>query len=455
MSRVLFCDWNDAPETSAQTTLFEIIDLSDFDVVFFDPLQFTANIGLRKNTSEIYKVEYYSYSEDKLRALVAGVKLAAEILSDFIIAGGILVIRSNFPKSYIKVTKDSIIGLISNKYTESIVSIFYWLEEFLGRFSCDYGKEYSFSYIAPRSRLYKAFGQSPAESMCAVTLNRSEYQSIIAESAHEPFHPLIYAVSGKHGLGEIYIIPKFLIPEESERLADVFSDIHKNKTSGIDYPFWVDRYEQKLNKVNPFNRQVIEIDREVEQLKRKRSITFEQSEDIRELLQLLYGSDEDLLYAVQKAFEIIGFQSPAVPETVKPAGFDLYLRSENAANICVDLYSSEKYAISAETYQKTAAKIEECLRDDKPKVIIVANAVNTVVPNKRVREFADEVIGANLSQGFGLLTSVKLFELACCVLENSNSPHLETMKESIRADIVNCHGEYESNPRKYLASTTV
>ncbi len=455
MSRVLFCDWNDTPDKAERTTLFDLTDLSEYDVVFFDPFQFAVNTDLRTNTEEPYKAEYFPYSEDELRTFVAETKLGVEVICDFVIAGGIFVVRSTFPKSFIKVTKKSIASAISNKYTESIVSAFYWMEEFLGRFACEYSIEHSFSYIAPRSRIYKVFGQSPAESICAVTLNRAKYQYIIAESPHEPYHPLIYTVSGKQGLGETYIIPKFLIEDESQKLADVFTDMHKNKKSGVDYPFWVDKYEQQLNRINPFNRQVIAIDNDIEDLKRKRSRVFQQSEDIRELLQLVYGSGEDLHYAVTKAFEILGFQFPAVPETIKHVGFDMYMRSDNSPNIVADIYSSEKYALSVNTFNKTFDKVDECKREDKPRVIIVANAVNTVIPNKREREFADDVIGANLTKGYCLLSSVKLFDLACAVLENQDSPNIDIMQESIRQDLLESTGEYEADVRKYLAKTTV
>ena len=455
MSRVLFCDWNDAPEKATQTTLFELTDLSEIDVVFFNPLEFAVNAGFRTNTGELYKTEYFPYSEDELRTYVANVKLASEILRDFVISGGIFVIRSAIPKSYIKVTKKSIVGVITNKYTESIVSIFYWLEEFLGRFACEYGMERSFTYLAPRSRIYKAFGQTSAESVCAVTLNRAEFQYVIAESAHEPYHPLIYTVSGKNGMGETYIIPKFLVKNESERLAEVFDNIHKNKTGGIDYPFWVERYEQRLNKINPFNRQVIDIDKEIQYLKNKRATLFQESEDIRELLRLVYGSAEDLHYAVKKAFEILGFQFPTPPESIKAAGYDLYMRCGTTPNIVADIYASDKYAVSGAEFVATATKLETIKREDKPKVILVANAANVVVPNKREREFEDEVLAANLLKGFCLLSSVKLFDLACTVFDNLDSPNLESMKEAIRRDILESTGEYEANTRKYLAVTTV
>lgn len=455
MSRVLFCDWKNAPESANCTTLFELSDLTDIDIVFFDPLEFAVSAGLRQNQSEIYKAEYLPYSEDELRTFVAGIKLATEILRDFVTQGGMFVIRGNMPKSYIKVTKKSIVSAISNKYTESVVSIFYWLEEFLGRFGCQYGIDHSFSYIAPRSRIYKAFGQCPAESQCAVTLNSAEFQYIIAESPHEPYHPLIYAVSGKHGLGDTYIIPNFLIDDEAKRLADVFVDIHKHKSSGIDYPFWVDKFEQKLNKANPFNRKVFDIDKEVEYLKRKRAQVFDQSEDIRELLHLVYSHGEDLKYAVKKAFDIIGFQFPTVPESLKDVPFDLYMRNDSASNISVDVFASEKYAIDAEEFQRTIEHVDACNREDKPKIIIVANAVNTVEPNKRVQEFADEVVRQNQSRGYSLLSSVILFELACTVLDSLESPNLDELKESIQRDILESKGEYKADIRKYLAVTTV
>lgn len=455
MSRVLYCDWTEAPQSADRTSLFELTDLADYDIVFFDPLSFAAQVDLRKNTSEIYKTEYFTRTEDELRTFVASARLASEILRDFVIGGGIFVIRSIIPKSYIKVTKKSIVGVISNKYTESVVSPFYWLEEFFGKFSCEYSIEHSFAYIAPRSRIYKAFGQVPAESHCAVTLSRSEFQYVIAESPHEPYHPLIYAVSGRHGLGDTYVIPKFLIEDEAQKLADVFADIHKHKTSGIDYPFWVDRFEQKLNKANPFNRQVFDIDKEIEHLRRKRAHLFEQSEDIRELLHLVYSRDEDLKYAVKKAFEIIGFQFPAVPESLKEVPFDLYMRNDSAPNIAVDMYASEKFAIDMEEYQETMGNVDACNREDKPRIIIVANAANTVVPNKRVQEFADEVIRNNQSRGYSLLSSVKLFELACTVLDSQESPNLNELQESIQKDILDSRGEFRVDMRKYLAVTTV
>ncbi|MEZ5358409.1 MAG: hypothetical protein R3F48_06215 [Candidatus Zixiibacteriota bacterium] len=455
MSRVLFCDWKNAPETAKSATLFELTDLSDYDIVFFDPLRFAISAGLRQNENEVYKTEYLPCSEDELRTFVAGIKMAVEVLRDFVIGGGMFVVRSNLPKSFIKVTKKSIVGVISNKYTESVVSIFYWLEEFLGKFACQYGIEHSFSYIAPRSRIYKAFGQCPAESICAVTLNSTEFQYVIAESSHEPYHPLIYAVSGKHGLGDTYIIPKFLIDDEAARLADLFTEIHKHKTSGIDYPFWVDRFEQKLNRANPFNRQVFDIDKEIEYLRRKRAQVFEQSEDIRELLQLVYGQGEDLKYAVKKAFDIIGFQFPAKPDSLKDIPFDLYMRNENASSIAVDVYASDKYAVDIEEYERTMKKVDACEREDKPKIIIVANAANTVVPNKRVQEFTDEMIRKNNARGYTLLSAVNLFELACSVLDSLQSPNLDEMKASIQKDILESKGEYKADMRKYFAVTTV
>ena len=455
MNRVLFCDWNIGSDKYETGSLFEMTCLSAYDVVFFDPLTFATNSKLWTTKEDIWKTEYTSFSERELIQYLGKTKLASELINDFIFSGGILVIRSNFPKSYIRVRKLSEAGTGNNQYTESITSAFYWMDEFFGRFSCQYGIEHALRYLTPNNYIYRIFGQMPVEAAAAIILSQRENQLIIAEGGNYPHLPMIFRLTRETGPGEIYVIPQFLCKDEPQRLVEAFGAIAHEKKHGRFCPNWLNAFERKLTRVNPYNQDLIEIEEYIRRLERERRQAREKSADTAALLDMLYTSGDQLKLAVEKALYIAGFQFPATPAPIATAGFGLYLRDEYAANIVVDIYARPDQPLLPEDFDKSLDRLQSCRRDDQPVMIIVVNAPYELPPARRKAIFSPYVIAKSDEMGICLLSTPELFEIASTLLEHYGSPNIETMKKTVREDLLQNRGVFETDSRKYLAASTV
>lgn len=455
MKDILFCNWDSDPGEYSHCDIFDITDLSSYNIVFFDPLNFAIKNGYRKNAADLRRAEYIDRSEREFLHFLAKTKMISRIIHDFLFAGGLLVIRSNFPMSYIRVKKMSSAGVATNKYTESILSLFFWLEDFLGKYSCQYGPIHAVRFKSPNSHIYSLLGRTAVETMAAINFSEKENLSIIAEATAYPHLPVIQKISQSFGPGEVFIIPKFLSNDENNLLAKSFSGILHHRRHDQKRPKWTEKFEHKIERVNPYNQKIVDLQDEIKLIERAIKNNQELSLMAEAFVDLLYTTGSDLKGAVVNALQTLGYQFPQVPETIIGADFDIYMRDKTAANIVVEITSEKLEPVTLDSFNKVINKIDKCHRADKPKCIIVANAPSDMTPESRASAYSEEVIQANLQHRFCLISSVDLFNIMASVLENQFSPKIEAVKEFIREDIIQTNGPFKSNIRKYLTASTV
>lgn len=453
MPQTFFIDWQSKDESIKTGTLFDLPDLENYDLLFFDPLQFALANNLRENDSELWIAEYASLNEEEFLSFLSKIRQAADNIRHFLDNGGIWILRSNVPNSHIKIHKKSKIG--TKRYTESVVSTFFWLEEFLGSYSFQYGSNYALRFKGLRNHLFKVFGDTPIESLESPVISPNENIQVIAESARFPFQPIIYRINRQPRPGEIYTIPRFLVKDEEQKLITAFESILDESRNGHKQPVWLDTYEQKLLAVNPYNGELKQTEKDIAILEQQRLELYRKQDRISEYAGLLYAVDDELRQLVDRAFRLIGFDLPDQPDQVAKVGFDLYLRDNTSHPIAGLIASSGEKPIEYAIYKELDDKIESLVKGEKPTAILVANGPYKKPPAKRFVTFEKKIIEANWIKQICLISTVRLYEIVCLILENAFSPHIDHVKEMIRADIGSCTGLFETDPRKYLAAATI
>lgn len=454
MCRVLFCDWPTDLTDYGRTTFFELANLSGYDIVFFDPLNFAVANDFRQNQSDLWVSEYISLSERKFMRLLATVKGSVENLREFINQGGIWVIRSNFPNSYIKVLKKSSVGN-RIKYTESLTSIFFWLADFIEKYSFHYGIDHSLRFIHTQNYLYKELKNTPVKCLQTHNLASRENQTAIADNGAYGHQPVISRVTYPPCTGELYLIPYFLIQNETEKLLDVFKTTWHEKKYGPYHPDWLMPFEKKLRQVNPYTGQLIKLDHEFARLEQERHTLEDKQTRIQQLSDLLYKEGDELKDAVAKAMRIIGFRLPDPPSGFADAGFDFYLRDESGTEMVCQAEAIKDKTLPFHIFDDMISKMRHFRHGHKPKGLLIANALYEVSPINRPATFCQEIIHQNTAPGICLMSTTELFETACLILENWGNSQIDAIKESIRQDIIECKGLYEPNLRRYLSAATI
>ncbi len=454
MCKILFCDWPTDLDQHDRSTLFELNNINNYDIIFFDPLNFAIANGLRQNDTDLWVAEYTSLSERRFMKLLASVKVIVAQIKDFLNRGGVLVLRSNIPNSHIKVMKKSAVGM-QIKYTESVTSLFFWLNDFIDRYSFQYGSDYTIRFLDTHHSLYRVFKEIPVKCLQTQNLIPRDNVFVIADSGTYGHQPVITRVTYPPSPGDLYLIPYFLVPEEADKLVEAFVAIWKEKKYGPFRPDWLTAFDKRLRNVNPYTNQLILNDQEMTKLEQQRQILMEKQDRIQQLADMLYKEGDDLKMAIEKAFKILGFQMPSLPGPLAGSGFDFYLRDETGIEIVCLIGASKTDPVQFDLFGEMVAQLEQSQRADKPKGLLIANAPYELPPNKRPAAFCEDIMHQNIVNGFCLMSTTRLFDLACLVLENWGYSRVGVIKESIRSDLNECTGLYEINSRRYLAAATI
>ncbi len=448
-NNILFCDWETESQNYEQTKFFDLPNLDIYKVVFFDPLSFSINNGLRTNANDLWTRENISLTETEFQEYVAKVKLAVDQIRDFIYGGGIFVIRSVLPNSHITVRKKS--SSSSSEYLKSVISPFFWLEEFLGKYSFQHASESKLRFLDEENILYNVFKNTAVKCQQTQNVIPKGKTEVVADSCKQSRLPIITRITFVPQKGQIFFIPKFIVEEESRLLTEAFIQIAENTVIQSLRPNWLINYEKELDLSSQFARAIDEINIEMEKLERQRASLLHKQNESEIYTNLLYKSNEELTKAVKKSLGLTGLISPEPPSYIEKGKFDFYYRDKLAPHIVGQVVSTEDGPISIDVFEQFLEKLDSCKLKKEDKAIFVANADFMIDPSKRKAWFEKEIIAKSRALEICLLTTAELFILACYLLGRSNSSSGKAIKESLKKDLLTCDAVFRFNQEKFYA----
>jgi hypothetical protein len=378
---------------------------------------------------------------------LAGIKTASKHIRTMLNCGGILVIRSQIPNSQFTIRKKSSLG--TRTYTESVVSPFFWLEEFLGKYDFNYCNLRTVKYLVRTHPLKKIFGQSSVNLLQTQNSIGERQVEIIAAAGLAFKSPAISRVAYDSGPGQIYLIPQFDIEQEYLHLMDAFERIAFGRACGLDSPKWLDDYEAELESLNPFRSELDRLDREISVLENRKQETLEKHEATTRLVDLLAESETELGLAARTAMESLGFDCSPSGIDGSDQTFEALFQDDKVRRAIVKTAATDSGPISTREIEELKQAIESKNLRVKPKGILVGNASRHEPPPDRGVWFDPECLDESKHNDFCLMPSYELYIGACHVLGRAGSDHVEDIKASLRQDILDCDSQFALNKRKY------
>ncbi len=446
---ILFCNWIDESKIYTQVDFFNLPDLNSYKVIFFDPLNFALKNNFRTNVHDLWVRENISLSETAFQEYVIKVKMAVDQIRDFIYDGGVFVIRSTLPNSHIAVRKKS--SSSSSQYVKSVISPFFWLEEFLGKYSFQHANESTLRFLNEENMLGKVFSNATIKCQQTQNVIPGAKSEIIACGGQKSRLPIITKVTFAPKKGELFFVPNFIIKEESRLLAESFIQIAENTAIQSLRPNWLLNYEKELSLASQYTRAIDEINFEIEKLERQRASLLHKQDESEIYTDLLYKSDEELIKAVKKSLRLTGLISPEPPSYIEKAKFDFYYRDKLAPHIVGQVIATEDGPVSFEIFEQFLEKLDDCKLKKEDKAIFVANADFMIDPSKRKEWFDEKIIVTAKAREICLLTTAELFIMSCYLLGRSDSSSGIAIKESLKKDLLTCDTVFRFNQEKFYA----
>lgn len=447
MSRSLFCDWSGENLPGDKGQLFAQKSFTDYKILFFDPIQFCLNNDLRKNRTEIWSKEYYTYDETDYLLYLSRSKALIEKIHDFLGQGGIWVIRCNFPNSNIAVRKKS--SASSGQYTKTVISPFFWIQEFLGKYDFQYGSDNSCRFIDHNNPLYRIFRNRAVEAPLAhnrIPKGKSETWADNGQSNH---HGVITRVHFPPDKGEIYLIPRFVCDGEADDLVRAFDAIAEHRALQEGRPKWLGRYNQQLERSNPYVTQLEMTERKIEQLTEKRDKLRKVKEETEYFIEILYENGDAFHMQVCKAFGLLGFK---VEEMPAGAGDEapVCIMKDGKNRLIVQTTASRTGTPSIETVQKIQELAEA--GGANAKAMVASNSSYAEDPGNRGKWFSNEIEQFARKNEIILMPSLELFKMICYALSKSDSDNSGDFKKSLRKDMFDSDSVFKFNEAKYRAA---
>lgn len=440
----MFVNWPIPDKTADSCDLLDGTDFSNHGLVFFDPLEFARAHGLRSREKNISSVEYVSCSEEAFKRYLSGIKTATASIRELLNNRGVFIIRAQIPNCQFQIRKRSSVG--THKYTESVVSPFFWLEEYLGKYSFQYCNLNTIKFIARSHPLKKALGGYPVslqQIQNSVDIGHSE---VIAASGIAYRSPAITRVWFDHIPGQIYLIPEFVVEMEHVHLVDAFMRLLRGKSFGFDTPKWVEVYEVQLKSINPFTAELERLDREIDALEAEKNAILEKIEATMRLVDLLVESEDCLESAARTAIQTLGFN--CLESNSKKADCTFEALSEQG-NVIIRVASTDNGPVSLDELLELEDIIERQNAKPRPKGILVGNASRLVPPTERGSWFDTDCIEKAQNSDICLMPSFELYTAACHILSKRESSHYDEMRASLRNDLMTCDSQFSLNRRKY------
>ncbi len=443
----MFINWPLSDKSVNSCDLLDGTDFSDCRIVFFDPLEFAVCHGLRPGKDDISAAKYIACTEEAFMRYLAGIKAASKHIRAILNDGGILVIRSQIPNSQFTIRKKSSVG--ARTYTESLVSPFFWLEEFLGKCNFNYCNLRTVKYLIRSHPLRRIFGQSAVNLLQTQNSIADRHVEVIAAAGLAFKSPAISRVTCLTGPGQIYLIPQFEIEQEHLHLIDAFERIIFGKASGLSGPKWLDDYEVQIESLNPFRPEVERLDKEISALENRKVETLGKLEATTRLVDLLAETDAELGPAALTAMELLGFECSSGGIGGNDQFFEAVIREDMVRRAIVKIASSDYGPIRPNHLDELNQTIEAKRLRVRPKGILIGNASRFQPPPDREIWFDSEGLEAARRNDFCLMPSHELYTAVCHVLGHAGSENLEDIKASLRQDILDCDSQFALNRRRY------
>ncbi len=443
----IFINWPIGNDKYAACDLFDNKDLSDYDIAFLDPMEFAISHRLCTHANDLTNAEYIGYSETDFLGYLAEIKKVTGIITSFLDNNGLLVIRSQIPKSYIKIRKQG--DSAAQTYTESVVSAFFWLEELIGKYIFKECSTKTISFKIAEHPLATILGRVAVE--CVQTqdsIGRGKVETI-ALSGTTPKRPAITRIVPESEKGQIYLIPKFLIPDEHEKLIEAFHLATNYKDTRADKPEWVDFYAKQVEEASKLLLEIDELDKKISKMKNRRDELERRHEDVIKLADLLCETDYMLETAVRIALRELGFECLDQQSAGTCEATEKTRAGHSSRRALFKIAYSERGSIKPEETDLLRLTIEKRDSKVKPKGILIGNAARSLPPERRGGWFEKDCIEMARKNDLCLIPSYELFMAVLFLLNRTDSSNIEDFRSSIRKDIFECDTVFKLDKRKY------
>ncbi|MCK4607463.1 MAG: hypothetical protein KAU35_09225 [candidate division Zixibacteria bacterium] len=445
--RIAFVNWPVDEDSVTSCDLLDGTDLGECGLVFFDPLQFARDHQLWTNVDSISDTGYVSRTETEFIQYLAGIKKASQGLQAVLASGGTLVIRSNIPKGYIKVHKKSTAAI--KGYTETVMPVFFWLEEFLGKYSFQYCNTRTLKFLVPKNPLRNVFSESAVNCLQTLKAVGKGKREVIAGTGSTFRVPAISKITFDTVPGQIYLIPQFIIKGEPEQLIKAFRDVCQSRGTGSVRPRWLTYYENELRYFSPYREELERLDLEIEALKKKKGVILCKQAGIDRLADLLFENEGELVAAARTALETVGFDCAEPVGKEKQESFGASFRDDTIYRTLVRVASSNRGPIRVAELHKLLQSIDSNSLKVGLKGILIGNASRGSQPERREHWFDAECLELSKQHDVCLLPTYELFMIVCYVMTRRSADNIEDIKMSLRRDIFSCDTQFTVNRKKY------
>ncbi len=445
--RIAFVNWPVDEDNVLSCDLLDGTDLGACSLVFFDPLQFARDHQLWTNVESISETGYVSHSETEFMQYLAGIKKATQSLQAVLANGGTLVIRSNIPKGFIKVHKKSTAAI--KGYTETVMPVFYWLEDFLGKYSLQYCNTRTLKFLVPKNPLRNVFSGSAVNCLQTLKAVGKGKREVIAGTGSTFRVPAISKITFDTVPGQIYMIPQFIIKREPEQLIKAFKDVCQSHGSGSVRPRWLTYYENELRHFSPYRAELEKLDLKVEALKKQKTVVLSKQAGIDRLADLLFENESELVDAASTALQTLGFDCAEPAGTKDPGTFGASFRDDTICRAQVSVVGCNRGPVRVDEFHKLLQSIQSNSLRVGLKGILVSNAARSSQPEHREHWFDVECLELSKQHDVCLLPTYELFTIVCYVMTRSSAKNIEKLKLSLRRDIFSCDTQFAVNRKKY------
>jgi hypothetical protein len=452
MSRAIFINWRSDSEHYIEKDLFQIDNLTDYGIAFFDPLNFALENNLRENSYDLSLAEYVRFDKDHFMTLMSNIKRVTDIFNNFFNNDGILVVRSNIPNSHIQVRKSAIKG--TQKYTESVLPAFFWFEEFIGRFSFSYHLCNSMEFIERNNALCRKFAGEPISCWQSQDIISKGKVTVLGRGGQNATLPVVTMVSLLTQRGNIFFIPEFNVADESQKLVEAFSEITVGRDEGLLKPGWLGTFEKELEINNPYEQDIYNLITKIEMYNKQKVTLLNKHHEILNLIGLLYKDGENLALSVLNGLKFLGFQCNDKRLKVESSDELAYMIKNGQEKALVIVIDTKTGPMTPEMFDRINSIVDSLTGANTYKVIVVANTDCTISPDQRPASFPDEVLEINAATQYCLISTPVLYDIVTYLWYKSKSELFQTIQASLRKDLLSSIGEFIIDERKYLVNRT-